>query len=263
MAGTGGGVLKLERVILHPEAGVAAASVYVLEAVRAPLVGFKQETETVWGFSAVMGMGPVGRIHAAGGHQHPAHLFRNGRRDHVQRAAYGVRPLGDRRRPLQHLKGVHAPRCGKVVRRGRRIRRGRDQHIVLQQGDAAAALRGDSPYADVGAQPVPVFHLNGNARHFPSDALHIRIGKLFQLLRTDEIRGTGNALGPFPAAHDSDFILNVPGLLREVFLRGEGPRPEGRHGQCGRQDAERQPQGQRTGRKSAIHNYLLLLTGND
>ena len=103
---------------------------------------------------------------------------------------------------------MHAPRRGEIIGRGRGIGRGRDQHIILQQGNAAAALGGDAADADIGAQAIAVFELQRDAGHRAQDPLDIAIGKQLQFIRADKMGRTGHAPGLLGVA-DNGHLFKV------------------------------------------------------
>ena len=216
--GTGRRITQFERIVLQPEPGITTIVIQVLETVRAPLMRFHQEPDTVSGLAPVMGMDPVRGILTAFRHNHTLQFIRDRCGNHIQRSADGVGSLGDRSRTLQHLECIHATRGGKVIGGRRGIGRRRNQHVVFQEGDAAAALRGNAADTDIGPQAVTIFHLYRDTRYLAPDTLDIGIGEFLQILLADEVCRTGNALGLGLAADNGDLLIDfmVGGVCRGI-----------------------------------------------
>ena len=187
VARAGRGVAQLQRVVLELQPGLALAAVDLLEAVRAPQVRLQQEAEAVRLLVAVPGVAAVGRILPALGQRKAGRRRRDRRRHQIQRAADSVRTLSDGRGALQHLDRMHAPGGREVIGGRRGVRRRRDQDVVLQQRDAAAALGGHAADADVRPQAVAVLGLHVHARRLAEDAVHVGVLELLELLGADEV----------------------------------------------------------------------------
>ena len=219
MAGTVRRVADLEGVVLQVQPGIAAP-VHILKAIRTPLVGLHQESEPRLVAGAVVRVQPPSGVLAAFEQGEAGGLVGNGGGNHVQGAADSVRALGDGRRAGQHLHSRHAPDRGKVVGAGSGVRSRSDQHIVLQQGDAPAALGGHAADADVGPQPVAVLHLHGHPGHLADDALNVGMAKALQILLPKVVGAAHGLVDGRPFA-DDQHLLNVGAFSRSKAAEGQ------------------------------------------
>ena len=165
-------------MILDVEAGVAAVAVDLLEAVRTPVVGLEHQADAVARGEARIRVQAAVGVAAAFDQEAAVHVARDRRGDHVQGAANGVRPLGDRGRAFQYLEGVHAASGREVIGGWRGVGCRRDQHAILHQCDAATALGGRAADAEVGTQPVAVLELYRDTRDFADDVLDVGVVEL-------------------------------------------------------------------------------------
>ena len=184
--------LQLGDVVLEIVARVTADRPFDgLEAIAARLHGFQQPRNA---FATVAGMQVgVRRAVLADAHVcHHAHGVRDRRRDHVDGAARGARPDGDRRRTLEDFERVHAPLRREIVGRRRGIGRRRNEDAVLEQCDASAAVQPGTTNADVGPEPEAFLFLQVDARHGSQRAQDIARVEDFQRLAVDLVRGPRN-----------------------------------------------------------------------
>ena len=124
-------IAKLDRVILDIETRVIVAAVDVLKAVGLPLVRLQQKAKTGFASAAIGRVNAVGGILARLGDDIARHLSGDRRRHHVEGAADGVGPLGNRSGPLNDLDRAESAHGREIIGRGRGVGRGCDEHIVF------------------------------------------------------------------------------------------------------------------------------------
>ena len=196
---------RFQSVVGYQETALAAA-IHRLVSVGHPLVGFGQESETRVRRTAVGRVQPPRAVLAAFRNDRSCHFRGDGRRYEVERATDGIRSLGDGRGTFQDLEGMHAPGRREVIRRWRGVGRRGNQHIVLKQRDAAAALARHAPDADVGPQAESVLDLYRDTGYLPRHALDIGIGESCDVLGSDDMGRTGHVPDIVAATDDGDFF---------------------------------------------------------
>ena len=179
--------LKFRDVVLDVKTGVAAdRSVDGLEAVAVRLHSLQQPAESI-AAAAHIQMRVKGTVITEPQIGIRAHRVRNRCRDHVHRATRRARANGDGSRSLEDLNRTHAALCGEVVSGGGSVGRWRDQHAILEQGDASAAIQARAANADIRPEAEAFLFLHVDAWNGAQHTQDVRLGESGKLLAVDDV----------------------------------------------------------------------------
>ena len=110
-------------------------------------------------------------------------------RHEIDGAAHGLRPVHDRRRPLQHAHLTHALHQRKIVGGRRGIRRRPEGHAVLHQRDLRASIGVRAAKSDVRTQADAVLGAQVHAGHGLQDRRRVVVLLALELLVVDDVGG--------------------------------------------------------------------------